>query len=55
MSLILLALLLVMLSAFYFAIVLRISFLWRHMMKVSDLILWCVALVCGCVVTYMIS
>jgi hypothetical protein len=48
-------LLLVMLSVFYFAIVLRISFLWRRMMKASDMILWVVAFVCGSVVTYLIN
>jgi hypothetical protein len=55
MTLILLALLLVILSVCYFAIVLHISFLWRRAMKISDMILWVVAFVCGSVVTYLVN
>ena len=55
MSLILLVLLLVIFSVFYYIIVLEISSFWRRIMKISDFILLGVAFVCGCIVTYLIS
>jgi hypothetical protein len=55
MILILLVLLLAIFSACYYIIVLHVSSYWKKIMKTSDLILLCVAFVCGCIVTYLVN